>query len=127
MFLCVVLQTTGGPKKHNVSLGWMNYSYKDNRYKQIRSSKGEKTITENILLCSTTNYEELLAKAISVFFPKGRSRRGRREKMVFALGNSKGVEIPKEGFTVEQHLKKLSTQKARFYLLSKPTVSQYLN
>ena len=46
----------------------MHYSNKENRYKQIRTRKGEKTITENIILCVST-YDKLLMKAVNVFFP----------------------------------------------------------
>ena len=105
-----------------IALGWMHWSYKDRKYKQVRSNKGEKSKTENLSF-GPMSYDEVMSKAIQTFFPKGKSKKGRKEAMTFSLGNVKGLELRKEGFSLEDYVKQCTTQKCRIYLLSKAIVS----
>lgn len=66
----------------------MHYSVKASKYKQVhvQSSKGEKSATDNLVLKSTTSYGEILDKAIKIYFPKGKSKMGKKEHMELCLG-----------------------------------------
>lgn len=88
----------------------MNYSYKDSKYKQILSSKGEKSATERFVLTSNVTYEEILDKATRLYFPKGRSKKGRKERMEL-IGTVKGEPTDRDGFTLETFVQQIQTQK----------------
>lgn len=107
-----------------MTIGWLHYSYKDGKYKQIRSSKGEKSLTDNVILKSDTTYEEIMNRASAIYFPKGRSKKGRIEHMKLSLGTSKGETVPMENFSLEKYTSMLPTHQKRIYLLSKAQVRE---
>lgn len=97
------------------------------KYKQVRSSKGEKSATDNLVLKCNISYDEILEKAVRIYFPKGKSKMGKKEHMELSLGTVKGEPIVREGFSLEKYRQETQTQKLRLYLLTKPIVRVFSN
>ena len=108
---------------YKITIGWLHWSYKDHKYKQIRSAKGQLGGTFDHSFPKNASYNDILDIALTRFYPKGRSKKGRRCHMLARLGNSKGVEITNsDTFHLGEYLHGCMTQKVRIYLLTKPQV-----
>lgn len=73
---------------------------------------------EDIIMRSNMDYETCLATMQNLYFPNGRSIKGRLTTMETKLGNNKG-EVTSENFSPFQIARNAGTQKPKLYLLSK--------
>ncbi|XP_061180176.1 uncharacterized protein LOC133188689 [Saccostrea echinata] len=114
-------------KPLRLPIGWLNYSYAEKRYKQVKNTVKKRTGTTTILLTRSSGYEETKTTLEEEFFPGGKSSRGKLVCMDTELGTFKGIIISPENFTTvgewveneQEH-----QQKARLYLLTKKKLMQ---
>lgn len=109
-----------------IQLGWMDFSYNEIRYKQVKDTAKNPDISNgSILLSGNTNYDETLEKVVAEYFPRGKNARGKQSFFLFELGNSKGQQLNREKFSVRNWVENISTQEPRLYLLSKKKVHDH--
>ncbi|XP_060582636.1 uncharacterized protein LOC132739013 isoform X3 [Ruditapes philippinarum] len=108
--------------RFRTSIGWMHFSAKEKRYKQVRSSKLDPKNILDTALHKDISYDEIVKMAADFFFPDGRSRKGKKSCMLFMLGKVNNVIIPKEGFSLAKYAENKMTLKLRIYLYSKVKV-----
>ena len=109
-----------------VSLGWMNYDKKKERYVSIRMQKGGGT--RKVVLAKSVTVDEIIKSAKKLFFPEEKSIFGGTNKMIFNLGNYAGVVIDSSGFDLGTYIAENKLSKPRVYLMSKlKTWQEYVN
>ncbi|PFX20338.1 hypothetical protein AWC38_SpisGene15206 [Stylophora pistillata] len=111
-------------RTRHISLGWLHYNTKKNRYVPVRYSRGGGSREVN--LTSTSSIEDILECAKKLFFPDGVSELGRDSEMTFNVGNFKEEIIAdiKDGpnfmpFTLEAYFKVFKLSRVRLYLMTK--------
>ena len=115
------------PDKVRMLAGWMHYSYTANRYIQKKTTKILPSGgTETLSFRRTLDYHQTTRVMTDKFFPKGKNIAGKLKDMETRLGNSKGEELPEEGFTASNYFYSSDKQVVRIYLLTKTKV-QVLN
>ncbi|KXJ05680.1 hypothetical protein AC249_AIPGENE10406 [Exaiptasia diaphana] len=120
--------TSTKERKRLVYIGWMHS--KDctkTKYTQVRSNKGGGSTKRELYLSSTDTSDDVIAIAITKFFPQGMSIFGSVSMMDFDLINSQGDSVSsivdENGevcrFTVERYMEVTSLSRLRLYLASR--------
>ncbi|VDI60800.1 Hypothetical predicted protein [Mytilus galloprovincialis] len=112
------------PDTLRVSPGWRHFSYSKNQYTQVRSRKGMTLPTGDMILQTNIDYETCLHTLENLFFPNGKSVKGRISTMETKLGNFHGEVLPGNFFLHQAVARSGSSQKSKLYLLSKKKIPQ---
>ncbi|CAG2249740.1 unnamed protein product [Mytilus edulis] len=107
------------PDTLRVSPGWRHFSYSKNQYTQVRSRKGMTLPTGDMILQTNIDYETCLHTLENLFFPNGKSVKGRISTMETKLGNFHGEVLSGNFFLHQAVARSGSSQKSKLYLISK--------
>ncbi|XP_045179245.2 uncharacterized protein LOC123538901 [Mercenaria mercenaria] len=101
----------------SVNVGWMHYSYREQKYKLIKATREHPASGPRITkLDPSQTMSALLVRLKEIFFPEKRSPLGHEKKFTFSVGNFKGEALDPE-MTLESYANDLS--KPSIYLQTK--------
>lgn len=110
-------------KPVRVNIGWLNYSFKEKRYIQVKNTaKNPGNGSTSVIIYQSSDFEETKRVLEEEFFPNGKNSKGKLSGMETSLGYFTGKEIAKEQFqSVGDWIneEKVLHQRARLYLLTK--------
>lgn len=113
-------------KPVRVNIGWLNYSFKEKRYIQVKNTaKNPGNGSTSVIIQQSSNFEETKRILEEEFFPNGKNSKGKLSGMETSLGYFTGKEIAREQFqSVGDWIneEKVLHQRARLYLLTKKKV-----
>lgn len=102
-----------------IQVGWLHFDCQLQKFVSVRLSKGGGTRTISVKLSATV--PEIIDVVKDIFFPEGKSFHGRRENMIFSLGNFKCEElVAANAFCLAKYISDNALSKVRLYLMSKP-------
>ena len=104
-------------KEKVVSLGWVHFNERKNKYCAVRMSKGGGTRQHHFP--NNASAEEILNFMKLTFFPNGSSSLGKLCDMQIRLGNFQQQVLDVERFNSSDYKSKNKFTKTRLYLLSK--------
>lgn len=111
-------ETTCAKKKtRKVKLAWQHYNEQTKRFMMVRESTGGGQ--REMALATSSDYHEILASVIDLFFPNGTSSRGEANEMEFTLANFKCDVISSKDFSLGNYISANKLTKPRLYLLSR--------
>lgn len=106
-----------------VLVGWMNFCYKERKYKAVKGAKSHpESGPRKIKFELDAGYEHTLGKLTSVFFPGGRSHLGKLNQFDCTIGEYNGTTVEKTTFSLGSFIRVCSTKVARIYLQTKEKV-----
>lgn len=113
-------------KPVRVNIGWLNYSFKEKRYIQVKNTaKNPGNGSTSVIIQQSSNFEETKRILEEEFFPNGKNSKGKLSGMETSLGYFTGKEIAREQFQLVGdwiNEEKVLHQRARLYLLTKKKV-----
>ncbi|XP_048749259.1 uncharacterized protein LOC125661328 isoform X1 [Ostrea edulis] len=108
-----------------ISIGWLHFDIERNKYIQVKLKTGGGSRTVDMPVESS--YKEMLEKAINIFFPAGKSPKGRIDKFSCVLGNFTQDLIKEDGFSLQQYTEtSCLSNKPRIYLMTKKKTEEEL-
>lgn len=118
-----IFQVKDQSRKISVQIGWMNFSYKDQRYIIIKSTKDHPDSGPRLYKVeSSLTVQGLLPKLKDIFFPGHKSPLGSEKKFHFSVGNFNG-DMLEPSMTLGEYTQ--GTSKQRMYLLSKQVICRH--
>ncbi|XP_052070038.1 uncharacterized protein LOC127708912 [Mytilus californianus] len=101
--------------------GWQHFSYQFMKYIMVKNTKNQANLgPRSISISRSASENEILQILTSIFFPRGKSVKGRIESMDVKLGSYMGMVITDIGAT-------LRSKKPHFYLLTKEKIPEILS
>ena len=108
-----------------VMVGWLNFSYKDCKYRLVKATKSHPDSgPRNIRLKLGMEKEDLLTRLKQIFFPHQYNFMGKVTRYDCCLGTFDGKTIDLQG-TVGGYAHEKFPNKVRIYLLTKENVYIY--
>ena len=104
-------------KEKVVSLGWVHFNERKNKYCAVRMSKGGGT--RQHYFPNKASAEDILNVMKLTFFPNGSSSLGKLCDMRIRLGSFQQQVLDVERFTLSDYISENKFTKTRLYLLSK--------
>lgn len=97
-----------------IELGWMHFE--NNGYVQVRTKKGGGT--RYVHFDKTATKTDIIEEATSLFFPGGKSSKGKTEDMIIDLTDFKCDPVESD-VTLKDYMRVAKMNKLRFYLTTK--------
>lgn len=100
-----------------LEVGWADFNFREKRYKQVRQRSGGGT--RHVVMDSHSLMSDVIDKAKELFFPQGRSTRGRLEDFTFELMDFGQEPVSNLSQTVSEVYDLTRLKLLRFYIFTR--------
>lgn len=110
----------------SITITWYDFDKKKNRFVQVRAPKGGGI--RQLQMSRVTPVRDVLDKALDIFFPRGKSRKGCNVyDYSSSLGDFSQTEIDNLHISLESYMEQFGFRELKFCLMTKELTGDYNN